>query len=449
MNQDIKEYKILILSHLGVGKTCIIHRFVRGYYQSQFPSTIGVNLTHKYVKLNHGRTIKMVIIDTSGAERFRCVCQRYYKESHGIILIYDITSKESFGVADYFLNDLRKSEISNVIPIFLVGNKMDLEEGRKITFEEGEKFAKENGLMFCECSIKTGENIDFIFNKLANEINEKSEELEKEFKIIKEEKNRKKIKKEKDKRQEIQAKIEERKAKIEEDKNQILLLSETSAGKTSILQRFIERKFYKEYIPTIGVYDKEEPVKLDNGEDVNLKIYDTTCKEQFFYIVQYYYKSSDGIILIYDITSENSFKRVDYFINELKKNNIFGEIPIFLVGNKIDEKYRRKITFEEGEKFANEHGFMFCECSAETGENIDFIFNKLANKIRENKIKKEKEKMEKELKKIEEEEKQKKLKKEKETKNKDKDNTNKIENNTGNEEKECDNLKTLNKYLSF
>ena len=192
MSQDIKEYKILILSNLGVGKTCIIHRFVRGYYQSQLLPSIGVNLTDKYVKLNHGRTIKMVIIDTSGAERYRCVCQRYYKESHGIILIYDITSKESFGVADYFLNDLRKSEISNVIPIFLVGNKMDLEEKREITFEEGEKFAKENRLMFCECSIKTGENIDFIFNKLANEINEKSEELEKEFKIIKEDKKQKK-----------------------------------------------------------------------------------------------------------------------------------------------------------------------------------------------------------------------------------------------------------------
>ena len=295
--------------------------------------------------------------------------------------------------------------------------------------------------MFCECSIKTGENIDFIFNQLANEINEISEELEKEFKIIKEDKKQKKIKKEKDKRQEMQA-------KNEEDKYQILLLSETSAGKTSILKRFIEREFYKEYIPTIGVYDKEKSVYLDNGEYADLKIYDTTCKEQFFYIVQYYYKSSDGIILVYDITSENSFERVDYFINELKKNNIFGEIPIFLLGNKIDEKYHRKITFEEGEKFANEHGFMFCECSAETGENIDFIFNKLANKIRENKIKKEKEKMEKELKKIEEE-KQRKLKKEKEAKIKDKDNTNKIENNTGNEEKECDNLKTLNKYLSF
>ena len=409
MSKDIKEYKILLLSDTLVGKTCIVERFVKRYFRENSMITLGISFSNKYVKLNGGGATKMQIIDNSGVEKCRHLCRRYYKESHGIILIYDITNKKSFEVVDYYLKDLRENEISNVIPIFLVGNKMDLEEKREIIFEEGEKFAKENGLMFCECSAKTGENIDFIFNKLANEINEKSEELEKKFKKIEEDKKQKKIKK--DKRQEIQA-------KIEEDKYQILLLSETSAGKTSILQRFIKRNFYEEYIPTIGVYGKEEPVKLDNGEDVNLKIYDTTCKEQFFYIVQYYYKSSDGIILIYDITSENSFKRVDYFINELKENNIFGEIPIFLVGNKIDEKYRRKITFEEGEKFANEHGFMFCECSAETGENIDFIFNKLANKIRENKIKKEKEKMEKELKKIEEEEKQKKLKKEREKKEK-------------------------------
>ena len=183
MNQDIKEYNILLLSHTGAGKTCIINRFVRGVFHVTI-ATVGVDNIVKDVKLSHGKTVRMKIVDNSGVEKFRHLCRRYYKESHGIILIYDITDKKSFEVADYYLKDLRKSEISNVIPIFLVGNKMDLEEKREITFEEGEKFAKENGLMFCECSAKTGENIDFIFNKLANEINEKSEELEKEFKII-------------------------------------------------------------------------------------------------------------------------------------------------------------------------------------------------------------------------------------------------------------------------
>ena len=199
MIKDIKEYKILLLSDTLVGKTCIVERFVKRYFSKNGLLTIGISFSNKYVKLNGGGATKIQIFDNSGVEKFRHLCRRYYKESHGIILIYDITSKESFGVADYFLKDLRENEISNVIQILLVGNKMDSEEKREITFEEGEKFAKENRLMFCECSIKTGENIDCIFNKLANEINEKSEELEKEFKIIKKEKKLRK-KKIKDKR---------------------------------------------------------------------------------------------------------------------------------------------------------------------------------------------------------------------------------------------------------
>ena len=197
MIKDIKEYKILLLSDTCVGKTCIVERFVKRYFSKNGLLTIGISFSNKYVKLNSCGATKMQIIDNSGVEKFRHLCRRYYKESHDIILIYDITNKKSFEVADYYLKDLRENEISNVIPIFLVGNKMDLEEKREITFEEGEKYAKENGLMFCECSSKTGENIDFIFNKLANEINEKSEELEKEFKKIKEEINQKKLRKKK------------------------------------------------------------------------------------------------------------------------------------------------------------------------------------------------------------------------------------------------------------
>ena len=188
MNQDIKEYNILLLSYTGAGKTCIINRFVRGDFHGTI-ATMGVDNFVKDVKLSHGKTIRMMIVDNGGHEFQRCIVSNYYKRADGIILIYDITDKKSFEVADYYLKDLRKSEISNVIPIFLVGNKMDLEEKREITFEEGEKFAKENGLMFCECSAKTGENIDFIFNKLANKIHEnkikkEKEKMEKELKKI-------------------------------------------------------------------------------------------------------------------------------------------------------------------------------------------------------------------------------------------------------------------------
>ena len=68
---------------------------------------------------------------------------------------------------------------SKYIPIFLVGNKIDLEDSRDITFAEGEEFSKKHGLMFCECSAKYEANIDFIFNKLANEINPEEKERKK------------------------------------------------------------------------------------------------------------------------------------------------------------------------------------------------------------------------------------------------------------------------------
>ena len=77
------------------------------------------------------------------------------------------------------------------------------------------------------------------------------------------------------------------------------------------------------------MYDKEKSVYFDNGESTDLKIYDTTCNQQFSYIVQYYYKSSDGIILVYDITDRNSFKKVDFLINEKKKIIFLEEYQYF------------------------------------------------------------------------------------------------------------------------
>ena len=102
MSKDIKEYKILLLSDTLVGKTCIVERFVKRYFRENGMITLGIYFSNKYVKLNGGGATKMQIIDNSGVEKCRHLCRRYYKESHGIILIYDITNKKSFEVADYY-----------------------------------------------------------------------------------------------------------------------------------------------------------------------------------------------------------------------------------------------------------------------------------------------------------------------------------------------------------
>jgi len=218
----------------------------------------------------------------------------------------------------------------------------------------------------------------------------------------------------------------------------IFLLSCTPAGKTCILNRFVENRYIYPPLATIGINTKKKIIKLDNGKKVILKIFDTSSQVKFLVITRSYYKCADGIILTYDITDRNSFEKLDFHFNDI----IYcysKYIPIFLVGNKMDDENRRKITFAEGEEFSKKHGLMFCECSAKYGENIDFIFNKLANEINR-KIEEEKElkriEEEKELKRIEEEKELKRIEEEKERK--------RIE-----EEKQKKICANLLKYLSY
>jgi small GTP-binding protein len=171
----IQTYKIFLLSCDAAGKTCIIKRYVENRYTPTFHSTPGMEFYTKEILLDNGKKVRLEIFDTNFSERYLALFRNCYKRVDGIILIYDVTNRNSFEKLDHRFNDIIYC-YSKYIPIFLVGNKIDEEDRREITFAEGEEFSKKHGLMFCECSAKTGENIDFIFNKLANEINPEEEE---------------------------------------------------------------------------------------------------------------------------------------------------------------------------------------------------------------------------------------------------------------------------------
>ena len=146
------EYKILLLSCTSAtGKTCILNRFVENRYEGNFLATIWIDFKKKIIKLDNGKKVKLQIWDTNSMEKFRAINRIYLKGADGIILIYDITNRDSFERLDYCFNDIIYC-YSKYIPIFLVGNKMDYENRREITFAEGEVFSKKHGLIFCECS---------------------------------------------------------------------------------------------------------------------------------------------------------------------------------------------------------------------------------------------------------------------------------------------------------
>ena len=150
----------------------------------------------------------------------------------------------------------------------------------------------------------------------------------------------------------------------------ILLLGDSTVGKTCFLLRFMEDSFIDLHMATIGLDYKLKTMTLEEQKIVKVQIWDTAGQDKFRAITRNYYKGASGIILIFDVTNIKSFENIKKWINEIKEE-ISENVSIVLIGNKIDNVKERKITKEQGEKIANEIGTKFFETSAKTGEGIN------------------------------------------------------------------------------
>ena len=173
--------KILTLGDTMVGKSSIVLRFSEDKFDDNQFATIGIDFKTKYIKIADS-SVKVLIWDTAGQEKFQNIAKQYYKGANGVLLIYDIGSRKSFERIDFWLKELKENNRIDELFICLVGNKIDLEDKRVITTEEGEKYAKDNNILFFEVSAKTGKGVVELFNKVIGgamdkvfETNEKEE----------------------------------------------------------------------------------------------------------------------------------------------------------------------------------------------------------------------------------------------------------------------------------
>ena len=163
----------------------------------------------------------------------------------------------------------------------------------------------------------------------------------------------------------------------------ILLLGDSSVGKTCFLMRYTDNTYQEIHMSTIGIDNKFKDVELEDGKKVKIQIWDTAGQDRFRSITRNYYKGANGIVLIFDVTNKKSYENVKNWVKQIKEE-VSSRVTIILVANKIDDVNHRIVTKEEGEKIANECGLMFFECSAKTGENIEHAFNELVKKTVEN-----------------------------------------------------------------
>ena len=154
----------------------------------------------------------------------------------------------------------------------------------------------------------------------------------------------------------------------------IILLGSSNVGKSNMMNQFLRGKFEEAYFATIGINCLNKLFVFD-GKKVKINYYDTAGQERYNSINLTLLRKADGVILVYDITSQESFRKIDFWIQELHNKNKDSKV-LMLVGNKTDLDNERKVSFQEGEKKANEIGCPFMETSAKTNHNIKECFEK-------------------------------------------------------------------------
>ena len=163
---------------------------------------------------------------------------------------------------------------------------------------------------------------------------------------------------------------------------QLLVIGDSSVGKTSLITRYTNGTFKEEYLATVGLdyYSKNEEF---NNQTIQVKLWDTAGQERFKALTQNYFRNAEGVLLAFDVTNEESFNNLKDWISSIKINmeakNIF--LPLIVVGNKIDMENDREITKEEAEKFASENKYKYFETSAKTGEGVDEAVKELINLV--------------------------------------------------------------------
>ena len=162
----------------------------------------------------------------------------------------------------------------------------------------------------------------------------------------------------------------------------IVLIGDTSVGKTNILSKYLSNEFDPDSKATVGVEFGTKNFKIENNI-VKVQIWDTAGQERYRSITNAYYKGAKGSLLVYDITNPKSFENLDKWLSDLKTNGD-EKISIVLLGNKSDLESERKITLEQGKEKAEFYKLAFMETSALNGNNIEKAFNELITDVYKN-----------------------------------------------------------------
>ncbi len=279
-------------------------------------------------------------------------------ESELIIFLLDVTNNNSLKEIESLIQFLISNNSKKQMYKFLIlSNKIDLYSQRDVgSYEINELIEKYKNTYQLEISLKTKENFDNLIN-LLNEILYKNKEFNPND-LIKPQ----------------NPPIISNKLSTFSGIINIILLGNSTVGKTSFIRRFFTNSFYENTLITLGIDVEKTLIKFPN-KYYKLEVWDTAGQEKFRTIPKKYYSKGDGFFILFDLCNQESFIEVNKWIEDIREtlgdneNNEYKNIPIYLLGNKID-KIKRVVKRSDAEQFAEKNKVKYVEISCKLGFNI-------------------------------------------------------------------------------
>ncbi len=167
-----------------------------------------------------------------------------------------------------------------------------------------------------------------------------------------------------------------------DSKIQLIIVGETCVGKTSLLYQYSHGLFTKNHLATVGIefFTKEETI---NGKKIRVKVWDTAGQEQYKALTKNFYRNSDGVIIVYDVSERETFEKVQGWVESINEySDKERNIQKIIVANKVD--LPRKVTTEEGKKLAEKYNIPFFEASAKDDSGIKEFMTKIITDVLNN-----------------------------------------------------------------
>ena len=358
----INYQKLIIFGSEKVGKTTLINALKSNQSTNldiSNSSQDSIAFEKAYIKINEN-IFNFIIYEikiTEKNENQSTNLNTLLLDCQGIIYLIDNTVN-SFECMKNLINLLNFND-KNYSKQILIKNKSDLIYNENISNETITNFlSSKNNINFIEVSLQYKTNFNQIQTFLIDSFSAKNSIPSNNILENSNIENTQKI-------------------PVEGNSIKLLLLGDTSVGKSSFINRYFKNFFQEEFLSTIGLDSQNKIIKIFNDK-YKLTIWDTAGQERFRSITRNYYKNADGVFLIYDVNDSENYDNITKWVNDIKENNtaVDNKITIYLLGNKIDLN-QRKIDYVRAEEMAKNLGVKYFEISCKLNININEVVNRM------------------------------------------------------------------------